>query len=395
MSERTGTRLPAQWRIMALFFVHALAAGAIHTRIPDVQLQVGLSEAELGMVLMGQPLGALSMFLFSSRLIEAFGPRKIILWLLPLMTASAALVTVLLHPMAMFILLAINGVGFSVTNIAINVEADRVEAGTGQRIMNTCHGAWSVGFLLTSLLGAALRGMHIPPAIHLWAFAPVLIALLLVIVLPMPSAAERAFSGSTGKRKLAWPTLATMGLVAFGLGAGLMEGASHAWSIILLRDSFDAPVWVESMASPALLVTMALGRLLADPIIERHGPVKIARLLTSLAIAGLMLVVFSPHYLFAIGGFALIGAGICVLYPLMLSAAARLGDRPASENVAATTLIVQMLNLGAPALIGATAQEFGVRMAFAILLPLLMLTWAMAGRLAPSSEHSSLAPAAR
>jgi MFS family permease len=387
-------RVPAQWRIMALFFVHALAAGAIHTRIPDVQLQIGLSEAELGMVLMGQPLGALSMFLFSSRLIEALGPRKIILWLLPVMTASAALVTVLLHPLAMFILLAINGIGFSVTNIAINVEADRVEASTGQRIMNTCHGAWSLGFLLTSLLGAALRGMHVSPAIHLLGLAPILIALLLVIVLAMPSAAERAFSG-TGKRKLAWPTLATMGLVAFGLGAGLMEGASRAWSIILLRDSFDAPVWVESMALPALLVTMAIGRLLADPIIERHGPVKVARLLTSLAIAGLLMVVLSPHYLFAIGGFALIGAGICVLYPLMLSAAARLGDRPASENVAATTLIVQMLNLGAPALIGATAENFGVRMAFAILLPLLLLTWAMAGRLAPSAGQAGLAAATR
>jgi len=386
-------KVPAHWRIMALFFVHALAAGAIHTRIPDVQLQVGLSEAELGIVLMGQPLGALTMFLFSSRLIEAFGPRKIILWLLPLMTISAALVTVMLHPVAMFVLLAINGVGFSVTNIAINVEADRVEASTGLRVMNTCHGAWSIGFLLTSLLGAALRGLHVPPAIHLWALSPLLIALLLVVVLPMPSAAERAFSGS--RRKLAWPTLATLGLVAFGLGAGLVEGASRAWSIILLRDSFDAPIWIESMALPALLATMAIGRLMADPIIDRHGPVRVARLLTTLAIAGLVPVVFAPHYLFAILGFALVGAGICVLYPLMLSAAARLGDRPASENVAATTLIVQMINLGAPALIGAVAEGLGVRMAFAILLPLLVLTWAMAGRLAPASSQGALAAATR
>lgn len=387
-------KIPGHWRIMALFFVHALAAGAIHTRIPDVQLQIGLSESGLGLVLMGQPLGALAMFLFSSRLIEAFGPRKIILWLLPLMTISAALVTVVLHPVAMFCLLAINGVGFSVTNIAINVEADRVEASTGQRVMNTCHGAWSVGFLLTSLLGAALRGLHVPPAIHLWGLSPLLIGLLLLVVLPMPSAAERAFSGDK-RRKLAWPTLATLGLVAFGLGAGLVEGASRAWSIILLRDSFDAPTWIESMALPALLATMAIGRLMADPIIERYGPVRVARLLTALAIAGLVLVALAPHYLLALVGFALVGAGICVLYPLMLSAAARLGDRPASENVAATTLIVQMINLGAPALIGTVAEGFGVRMAFAILVPLLVLTFAMTGRLAPSNPPPELATATR
>ena len=108
-----------------------------------------------------------------------------------------------------------------------------------------------------------------------------------------------------------------------------------------------------------------------------------ARTLSTVAIGGLVLVVVSPSYLVALLGFGLVGLGICVLYPLMLSAAARLGDRPASQNVAATTLVVQLVNLGAPGLIGAVAQGFGVRVAFAIMLPLLLLTWLMAGRLAP------------
>ncbi|MNI94331.1 hypothetical protein D3C73_1524160 [compost metagenome] len=89
----------------------------------------------------------------------------------------------------------------------------------------------------------------------------------------------------------------------------------------------------------------------------------------------------APQAWIALCGFLLVGIGICVLYPLMLSAAARLGDRPASQNVAATTLIFQLVNLGAPGLIGAVAQGLGVRMAFAMLIPLLVLTFAMAGRL--------------
>jgi MFS family permease len=176
-----------------------------------------------------------------------------------------------------------------------------------------------------------------------------------------------------------------MGLVAFGLGAGLTEGAARAWSIIYLRDNFEVAAWVESLALPALLATMALGRLLADRFIDRFGPVRVARVLASIAIAGMVLLVASPNAALALGGFGLVGIGICVLYPLMLSAAARLGDRPASQNVAATTLIFQLVNLGAPVLIGAMAQGFGIRMAFAMLLPLLVLTWAMAGKLAPKS----------
>jgi MFS family permease len=376
-----------RWRIVALFFVHALTVGAIHTRIPDVQLQIGLSEAQLGLVLMGQPLGALSMFLFSSRIIERFGPRLVILALLPLAAVSAALVTVLLDPVAMFVLLAFNGVSFSLTNIAINVEADRIEAASGTRIMNTCHGAWSVGFLLTSLLGAALRGIDVAPAVHLWLLAPVVTGAMLLVVLPMPVTPPRAHAGDN-KRRLAWPTLATMGLVAFGLGAGLTEGAARAWSIIYLRDSFEVAAWIESLALPALLATMALGRLLADRFIDRHGPVRVARLLAGIAISGMVLLVASPNAGLALAGFALVGIGICVLYPLMLSAAARLGDRPASQNVAATTLIFQLVNLGAPGLIGAVAQGFGIRMAFAMLIPLLVLTWAMAGRLRPKGKNT-------
>lgn len=374
--------ISAHWRIVALFFTHALAAGAIHTRIPDLQLMIGLSESQLGLVLMGQPLGALSMFLFSSAIIERFGPRRMILWLLPSVVITAALATVLLSPLALFVLLALNGVGFSLTNIAMNVEADRVEAATGARVMNTCHGAWSIGFLLTSLLGAAMRGLDISPAIHLWTLAPLLVGLIFLVVLPMPNMPARPHAGDK-VRKLALPTLATLGLVAFGLGAGLTEGASRAWSIIYLRDSFDVAPFIESLALPALLLAMAFGRLVADRFIDRFGPVRVARSLSALAIAGMTIIVLAPSAWLALFGFLAVGIGICVLYPLMLSAAARLGDRPASQNVAATTLIFQLVNLGAPGLIGGVAQGFGVRMAFAMLIPLLVLTFAMAGRLRP------------
>jgi protein-S-isoprenylcysteine O-methyltransferase Ste14 len=111
--------------------------------------------------------------------------------------------------------------------------------------------------------------------------------------------------------------------------------------------------------------------------------VRVARSLSALAIAGMTVIVLAPEAWLALLGFIAVGIGICVLYPLMLSAAARLGDRPSSQNVAATTLIFQMVNLGAPLLIGGVAEGFGVRVAFAALIPLLVLTFSMAGRLKP------------
>lgn len=373
--------LIAHWRIVALFFIHALAVGAVQTRIADLQVLNGLSEAQLGLVLMGQPLGGLPMFLVSSAIIERIGPRKVILWFLPVVVITSALAGILLNPLALFGLLALNGVGFSLTNIAINVEADRVEAAAGARIMNMCHGIWSVGFLVTALFGAAMRGLDVTPALHLGLMAPFLILALLLVAMPMASLPARPHAGEGKVRRLALPTTATLALVAFGLGAGLTEGASRAWAIIYLRDSFAVAPWIQSMALPALVGAMAICRLGADRVLDRFGPVGTARVLSAIAIAGLVLVIVAQDALVGLLAFVLIGIGICVLYPLMLSTAARLGDRPASQNVAAVTMVFQLVNLGAPALIGVVAQGFGVRMAFAMLIPLLALTFVMSGRL--------------
>src|SRR5690606_472073 len=229
-------------------------------------------------------------------------------------------------------------------------------------------------------LGVLMRGSGVSPALHLGLLAPVLIAALVIVAAPMAVTPARPHAATTTKR-LALPTLATLGLVAFGLGAGMTEGAARAWSIIYLRDSFDVAPWVQSLALPALVAAMACGRLVADRVQDRIETVLLARILAALAVLGLATVAVAPNAGIGLAGFVLLGLGICILYPLMLSAAGRIGDRPASQNVAAVTLVFQLVNLGAPALIGLVAQMFGVRFAFVMLIPLLVLTFISAGQL--------------
>lgn len=375
------TEQSARWRIIAAFALQAVGVGAIQTRLPDVQLAVGMNDAQLGLVLMGLPLGALSVFLFASRIIEALGTRKTILLSLPVQAFGAALVTLAPNAPIVFALFAVMGIAGTINNIAINVEADRVEAASGRRVMNTCHGAWSVSFLTIALLGSPLRGLGVSPVLHLWVLTPLVVVAMLAVLLPMQEAPERVHTAQGRRPRLAWPTLATLALIAFGLGGDLLEGAARSWSIIFLRDSFDTAAWVESLALPAMLVTMSIGRLLADRYIDRYGPVRVARVMTAIAFVGLAAVVFAPDAIVALIGFGLVGLGICVIYPLMLSGAAQLGDRPAAENVAAMTLVVQVISLGAPLLIGAVAEGLGIRVAFGTILPLLVLGYVMAGRL--------------
>ena len=367
--------LAARWRLLAIFAAQGVVTAMLFMRIPDLQLRAGLSDAELGIVLMGGPIGAMATFALATRLIERFGTRKVVLFAYPLMALSAALLVFPTAPITLFALLLVFGASNSASNIAINVEADRVEAGTGTRIMNRCHGMWSVVFFVSSLLAGIIRGAHIDPALHLWILFPLFSAASLALTWRMTEFPRR--TTGTRARKFALPTLAVIALVAFGLGAELLEGASRVWATIYIRDVFDVPALVESAALPALVLAMAAIRLVADRIVDRHGPRRIAGLALGIAIAGLAVVVCAGNAYLAIAGFAIAGIGASVVYPLMVSAAARLGDRPASENVAALTLVVQMVMLISPAIIGAVAEGFGIRAAFGMLLPMLILGLAM------------------
>ena len=55
---------------------------------------------------------------------------------------------------ALLAALFLMGVCFAMTDVGMNVEAARIEIGLGRRIMNTCHGFWSLG----SMVGAVMSG---------------------------------------------------------------------------------------------------------------------------------------------------------------------------------------------------------------------------------------------
>ncbi|MDC9822464.1 MFS transporter [Devosia sp. ZB163] len=371
--------------IVLVFLLHALSQGGLFTRIPDLQSGLNLTEAELGLALLGQPFGAILMFLVSSTLVERLGTRLVILVTIPALAIAMVLTALAPSLPLMWLGFALWGSVFALSNVAINVEADRVEAASGKRLMNTCHGVWSLGLLISALVGTAMRGANVPPALHFAIMAAVVVVGILVVALPMQAASPRAHAQSGGSKRvrIALPTTMTLLLVGYAFGSALLEGGLRNWSVIFMRDSFAAPEWVDTLTLPAFMAAQSIGRLLADRAVMRWGPVRLARGLGVTALIGLLLVIFSPNLVVALVGFTLIGAGVCVAFPLSASAAARLGDRPASQNVAALTMSQQVLLLGTPAILGWIATTASIRVTFAVMVPPLLLAICLARYLAP------------
>jgi MFS family permease len=106
--------------------------------------------------------------------------------------------------------------------------------------------------------------------------------------------------------------------------------------------------------------------------------------------AGVLLVFFSPVPLLSMLGFALIGIGTSALFPLAISAAAQRTDRPAAINVAALSQISFVAFLLGPPLLGFMSDHWGIRSAYGIGIPFILLSLSAAGSLGrrPSREQA-------
>jgi MFS family permease len=92
-------------------------------------------------------------------------------------------------------------------------------------------------------------------------------------------------------------------------------------------------------------------------------------------------VFFSPAPFVSMLGFALVGIGTSALFPLAISAAAQRTDRPAAINVAALSQISFVAFLLGPPLLGFVSDHWGIRSAFGIGIPFIVLSLAAAGAL--------------
>jgi MFS family permease len=380
--------LPPHHRVFAAFFLYAFALGGLFPRLGELQRSIGLSESQLGLGLIGAACGTLLSLTLAGRVIERVGHRATLLVLMPALPVFYALAAHAGGALSLFLYLLPAGLCIGAIELVVNLEADRVEHRAGRRIMNRAHAFWSFGFFGAGLLGAAAAHLGISPQWHLAGVVP-LSALAIALLLGGFEAAPHRSGGShEAVHRLARPTLAIGALVLFTLSGLVLEGAGIDWSAIYMRDVFGAAPFIGGIAVATGALAQGATRYVADRFVERHSPLAIARTLLAVLGAGTLLVTFASTWPLALLGFALMGVGTSVLFPLAMSAAAQRTDRPAATNVAALAQISFVSFLLGPPLLGFVAEHAGIRWAFGAGLPLVLLSLAVSSILRQSGEQS-------
>lgn len=132
--------------VAGVYFLNGAVFSGWYARLPAIQARLGLSPAELGIALLGAPVGLLLAQPLVGALAARRGSRRVVaaapLYLgavvLPALATSAATLLV-----AMLIVGAANGA----LDIAMNTQGVALKRAAGRRLFNSLHAAFSFGAL--------------------------------------------------------------------------------------------------------------------------------------------------------------------------------------------------------------------------------------------------------
>jgi MFS family permease len=389
---RFGIEMPPQMKVFGAFFVYSFCMGGIFPRLPDIKAAMEVGEGALGLALIGSAVGTLISLTLAGRMVEAVGYRRVLLIAIPLLSVLYALASWATGPLAFFLLLLPVGLTIGAIELILNVEADRVEHAIGRRIMSRAHAFWSLGFFAAGIVGAFIAQSGLEVHLHLMLMVPVILLATLLVLGRFEPAPHRAGTSSEEAPRLARPTATIMALVAVCLSAMLMEGAGIDWSAIYMQNLFDAEPFWAGLAVATVAGSQGVARFFADGFVERFSPVAVARFLLSVLGLGVLLAFVAPAAWVAYLGFALIGVGSSALFPLAMSAAAQLTDRPAAINVAALAQFSFTAFLLGPPLLGFIGEHFGIQWVFGVGLPVVLLGLCTAHVLGPKPVIKEVAP---
>ena len=358
------------------FFIYAFSLGAMFPRLDDIQSSLEIDKAELGLLLLCIPLGLQVTLLFADRLVRAISLKNVICLGIPsICFTQFAAVAVNQIPFFAFFLI-ICGAFVAVVEVAINLEADRVEHALGSRIMNRSHAFWSIGFFSAAVVGALFSQFKVMLEIHFLLVCGIAFLISKIIFEDYIVASPR-HTNVTKIKKFSLPTGPIFVMVLFTMSAMLVEGASIDWSVIFMREIHSASPFISGFSLAMAAFSQALVRFFGDNLLNKFGPILISVASLFFMFLGIFSVVLSNSSILAILGFLFMGAGSAVIFPMAISIAASRSDRPAETNVASLTQFAFGMFLLGPPVLGFVGEAYSLRWSFSLCIPLLILSCLM------------------
>ncbi len=348
----------------AVFFLFGLSFSSWASRIPSIQQSLGLSDAQLGLVLISLPIGSMISLPLAGFLTAKAGSRSIVIIATLLYTLVLVTLGLAGNVYQLVTCLFVFGLCGNLLNISINTQAVGVEALYKRSIMASFHGLWSLAGFIGAAIGTFMMGRGIVPYQH---FILIMTTAVTILLLSNRNLLKEDVKPQGNQPLFAMPdrSLINLGIIAFC--SMICEGAMFDWSGVYFKKVVVADEAWLGAGYTAFMSMMAFGRFFADWATVRFGLQRILQLSGLLTASGLFVAVLFPNIVTAIAGFLMVGAGVSSVVPLVYSAAGR--SKVLSPGVAlATVSTIGFLGfLCGPPLIGLVAGATSLRISFSII----------------------------
>jgi MFS family permease len=360
----------AMFGVFVIFGLNGIAVATWISRLPAIRDILGISLAEVGLLIFGLSAGAVSGLIAAALVVHRVGARRTMVLAFVVGSAALGLLALSVSLVVSFPLaiaaMGVFGVAWSICDVAMNVEGTQVEREMGRTLMPWYHASWSLGTVAGAGIGAAVAHVGIGPALHL---AGVVIAVLVTAaliprLLPRELEAEPAEGADGAKggfraQVAAWrePRVLLIGVLV--LGMAFAEGSANDWLALAMTDDRGFDDAQGALMFGVFAVAMTVGRIAGVPLLDRFGRVPVLRVAVAASAVGLAVVILVPIVPIMVAGIIIWGLGAALGFPVGMSAA---GDDPvgAAARVSAVATIAYCAFLVGPPILGFVGEQIGI-----------------------------------
>jgi MFS family permease len=350
--------------VAIFFFVSGFGYYTWASRIPTIQQEPHLNEAQLGAVLFALPVGLMATLPLTGMLLSRFDSRRIMMIGAVSFNLMLCAIGFATRSWQLALALVFFGSSRNLMNISANAQSIGVQSLFERPVIARFHGVWSLAGFGAAALGSLMVSFAVAPAGH---FLGVGLVLTACCWYAYPGSLPQQPAPRERRPWFALPdkTLAKYGLISFASMA--CEGTMIDWTGIYLQKAVHASRELATLGFTIYMIAMTLGRLTGDRITNRYGIRTTLTWSGGLIALGLLVAVFLPYAPTAIFGFILTGFGVSCVIPMVFSMAGRSEGMSSGSAIAAVSTVGYLGFLIVPPLVGSVAQLAGLRSAYAMM----------------------------
>jgi MFS family permease len=346
------------------FFISGFGYSSWASRIPSVQQQLHLNEAQLGSLLFALPIGLMFTMPITGRLLSHYTSRSIMLFGALMFNVVLFLLGLGTQAWQFAIILFGFGSARNLLNLSVNAQSVGVQSLYKKSVITTFHGIWSLAGFAGAAVGYLMVRLNVGLFYHLGAISILLCAASIYFYpytfYQKPKPVER-------KPFLILPDKHMLKFAIISFACMACENTMYDWSAIYFDKAVHASNATATAAFVAYMVAMTTGRFVGDKLVVRTGIKALLNYSGWFIFFGLMLAVLLPYPITAGTGFMLVGLGVSCVVPLVFSIAGKSATLSSGAAIASISTIGYFGFLLVPPLVGYVAQAAGLRWSFGII----------------------------